>query len=46
MSNYKVCVIGGWCGNRMVMVAEHLEELLGKAGLLMPSHHAQRMGEL
>ena len=32
MSNYKVCVIGGWCGNRMVMVAEHLEELFDKAG--------------
>jgi hypothetical protein len=32
MSSYKVCVIGGWCGNRMVMVAEHLEELFDKAG--------------
>jgi len=33
MLNYKVCVIGGWCGNRMIMVAEHLEELFSKAGL-------------
>lgn len=33
MSNYKVCVIGGCCGNRMFIVAEHLQELFGKAGL-------------
>ncbi len=28
MDKYKICVIGGWCGNRMVMVAEHLQEML------------------
>jgi hypothetical protein len=33
MLKYKVCVIGGWCGNRMVMVAEHLEEVFAEAGL-------------
>jgi hypothetical protein len=32
MSKYHVCVIGGWCGNRLVMVAEHLDELFQKAG--------------
>jgi hypothetical protein len=32
MHNYKVCVIGGWCGNRMIIVAEHLEELFDRAG--------------
>ena len=32
MPNYRVCVVGGWCGNRMVMVAEHLEGVLSKAG--------------
>jgi len=32
MANYRVCVVGGWCGNRMVMVAEHLEEVLARAG--------------
>ncbi len=32
MSKYRVCVIGGWCGNRLIMVAEHLDELLQKAG--------------
>ena len=32
MSIYRVCVIGGWCGNRLVMVAEHIDELLQKAG--------------
>ena len=33
MANYHVCVVGGWCGNRMVMVAEHLHETLSDAGL-------------
>ena len=32
MTNYRVCVIGGWCGNRLYMVAEHISELLEKAG--------------
>jgi hypothetical protein len=33
MTEYRVCVIGGWCGNRMVMVAQHLEGVLSDAGL-------------
>lgn len=32
MSNYKICIVGGWCGNRMVMVAEHLQGLLTNVG--------------
>ena len=32
MAKYHVCVVGGWCGNRMVMVAEHLDDLLSAAG--------------
>ena len=32
MTKYRVCVIGGWCGNRLTMVAEHLSDLLEKAG--------------
>ncbi|MCZ7552530.1 MAG: hypothetical protein B6D39_06600 [Anaerolineae bacterium UTCFX2] len=32
MTNYHVCVVGGWCGNRMVMVAEYLTERLSAAG--------------
>ncbi len=32
MSSYRICVIGGHCGVRMIVVAEHLEELLRKAG--------------
>lgn len=32
MAIYKVCVVGGWCGNRMVMVAERLAERLAQAG--------------
>ncbi len=32
MANYRVCVIGGWCGNRLYMVAEHLSDLLAETG--------------
>ncbi len=32
MAPYKICVIGGHCGVRMIVVAEHLDELLKKAG--------------
>lgn len=32
MSAYRVCVIGGWCGNRLYIVAEHLREVLAQAG--------------
>ena len=33
MAKYRVCVIGGWCGNRMVMVAEHLQDVLKASGI-------------
>ena len=32
MKTYKVCVIGGWCGNRMVIVADHIAQKLADAG--------------
>jgi len=32
MKAYRICVIGGWCGNRLYMVADHLAERLEKAG--------------
>lgn len=32
MASYKVCVVGGHCGVRMMVVAEHIGELLQKAG--------------
>ena len=32
MSAYRVCVIGGWCGNRLVIVTDHIQELLEAAG--------------
>ena len=32
MKEYSICVVGGWCGNRMVIVADHLRELLAAAG--------------
>jgi hypothetical protein len=32
MAIFKVCVVGGWCGNRMVMVAEYLAEWLTQGG--------------
>jgi hypothetical protein len=32
MAAYKICVVGGWCGNRMVMVAQHLQEYLDSRG--------------
>jgi hypothetical protein len=33
MAVFRICVVGGWCGNRMIMVAEHLDEILSNAGL-------------
>lgn len=33
MGAYRICVIGGWCGNRLYIVAEHLREVLAEAGL-------------
>jgi hypothetical protein len=32
MKKYHVRVIGGWCGNRMVMVADHINDLLIHTG--------------
>jgi hypothetical protein len=32
MAVYRICVIGGHCGVRMMVVAEHVGELLNKAG--------------
>ena len=32
MPGFKVVVIGGWCGNRMFMVADRLTDLLATAG--------------
>ena len=32
MSSYRICVVGGHCGVRMIVVAEHVGELLKKAG--------------
>ena len=32
MTNYKITVVGGWCGNRMVIICEHLTHLLEQAG--------------
>lgn len=33
MSNYKVCVVGGHCSNRVMIVAEQLTEFFEKQGL-------------
>jgi hypothetical protein len=33
MSSYKICIVGGWCGNRMVMIDEYLNDLLDNKGL-------------
>lgn len=33
MTSYKVCIVGGWCGNRMIMIAEHLEGLFHAMGI-------------
>ena len=33
MSNYKVCVVGGHCSNRVMIVAEQLTEFLEKKGI-------------
>jgi galactitol-specific phosphotransferase system IIB component len=29
---YKICVVGGWCGNRMVVVKDNIQELMVSAG--------------
>jgi hypothetical protein len=33
MSKFKVCVVGGHCGNRVMIVAEQLTELFEKKGI-------------
>lgn len=33
MSNYKVCVVGGFCSNRIMIVAEQLREFFDKQGI-------------
>jgi len=39
--SYHVCVIGGWCGNRMLMVAERFTQLFQQSGLACKvSHHS------
>jgi hypothetical protein len=41
MSVYSICVVGGWCGNRMVIVAEHLQQLITNAGYpCKVTHHS------
>ncbi|MFO7943872.1 MAG: hypothetical protein R6U51_06195 [Anaerolineales bacterium] len=32
MSTYHIRIVGGWCGNRMVMVQDHLSQLLKQHG--------------
>ena len=39
MTAYKICVVGGWCGNRMVMVAEYLAEVLSQSGYTCQVRH-------
>jgi hypothetical protein len=33
MSKFKVCVVGGFCSNRVMIVAEQLTEFFDKSGL-------------
>jgi hypothetical protein len=33
MSRYKVCVVGGYCSNRIMIVAEQLTEFFEKQGI-------------
>ena len=32
MATYKICLVGGWCGNLRLIVAEHLEGIFDKVG--------------
>lgn len=32
MTSYQIRIVGGWCGNRMVMVQDHLSRLLQEHG--------------
>jgi hypothetical protein len=41
MGIYKICVVGGWCGNQMLIIADHLASLLEKAGFAVRlTHHS------
>ena len=39
MKTYRICVIGGHCGVRMIVVAEHLQEMLRNAGYICEVTH-------
>lgn len=39
MASFKICVVGGHCGMRMMMVCEHLDELLHAAGYACQMSH-------
>lgn len=32
MSQYRICVVSGWCGNLRIIVADHLNDILNRAG--------------
>jgi hypothetical protein len=41
MGMYKICVVGGWCGNQMLIIAGHLSSLLEEAGYkVRVTHHS------
>lgn len=41
MSKYRISVIGGWCGNRLIMVAEHIDQVLQDSGFsCQVKHHS------
>ena len=46
MSNYKVCVVGGYCSNRIMIVAEQLTEFFEKQGIDCQVLHSWRAGEV
>lgn len=39
MAAYHIRIIGGWCGNRMVIVREYLSELLSDCGYQIKISH-------
>lgn len=39
MAKYHVRVIGGWCGNRIIMVADHLKALFDEQGFICRVTH-------
>jgi hypothetical protein len=34
MGKYHIRIVGGWCGNRMVIVRDHLAKLLDESGYI------------